>query len=73
MDNTTNIDNIKQDLDLVFEALYAGLNNVADKVRSGESPDTVADEIEALASDFCRRWPTCRTAHNLDPAPGSSY
>ena len=66
-------EDIKRDLDKVFEALYEGLNKVADKVRSGESPAAIADEIAKLAFEFCRRWPVCRTEHNLPPPPENPY
>lgn len=73
MDNGTNIDDMKRDLDAAFEALYAGLNKVANKVRNGGSPDAIADEIAELAWEFCRRWPICRAEHNLAPPPENPY
>ncbi|MCM3905413.1 MAG: hypothetical protein ND866_27270 [Pyrinomonadaceae bacterium] len=73
MKNGTNLEEIKEDLDDVFEAFYTGLLKVAVEVRQGASPTDIANEIDNLAFDFCKHWPTCRIAHNLDyPARGKS-
>lgn len=72
MSNGTSNAELQENLNQVIEALYSGLNGLAAQVRGGGSPEDIAYDIEQLAFDFCRRWPICRTAHNLDPAPRAS-
>jgi hypothetical protein len=54
---------LEENLSFVIEALYQGINKVADKVRDGESPE---EELRYMAADFCKRWPTCFQAHMQD-------
>ncbi len=63
MDNGTTTEDLRAELDLVFEEFYNGLYKVAGQVSTGGSPEDIAKEIEDLAREFCKHWPTCRRAH----------
>jgi len=56
---------LQQNLNVVIEDLYTGLNELAAQVRGGGSSEDLAARIEQMAFDICRHWPICAELHNL--------
>ena len=57
---------LEEYLDLIVEDLYNGFNTLAASTRANLSREDLADQLQTLAEDICRHWPTCRALHDLD-------